>query len=169
MKARRKGFATGFTLVELMVVLVVLAVAASMVTMSLSATSGHGLASAADQLASTLEEARWQAISTARRIAWEAPPTNNPASNADQEARWYEQTQDGAWRLRVMPHATSTLAGVSVSIAQPRPANDAPARLVLGPEPVGMAACVLLTQEGSTIAVVSDGVAPFSVRRNARC
>ena len=167
--ARRKWLATGFTLVELMVVLVVLAVAASLVTMSLSATGGHGLASAAEHLASTLEEARWQAISTGRRIAWEAPKTNNPASNAAEAARWYEQTQDGVWRLRVMPHATSLFAGVSLSIAQPRSTDDAPARLVLGPEPVGLASCVLLTQEGRTVAVVSTGITPFAVRHDARC
>ena len=169
MKARHGALATGFTLVELMVVMVVLAIVVSMVTLSISAASGHALESAAERLSSTLEEARWQAISTGRRIAWEAPQFSTPASKTSAEARWYEQTQDGIWQLRIVPPTTPLADNIAVSIVQPRSTNDVPSRLVLGPEPVGMSACVLLTQEGSTVAVVSDGVAPFSVQRDDRC
>ena len=169
MRTQRNARQPGFTLLELMVVLVVLAVMATLVTLSVSAASGHTLESTAEHLASTLEQARWQAITTGGRIGWEAPRTHSPPGNTPQEALWYEQTRDGIWRLRTTPATAALFAGVSVSIALPRPGNDAPARLVLGPEPVGVAACVLLTQEGSTLAVASDGVAPFSVRRDGRC
>ena len=168
-KARSRALATGFTLLELMVVLVVLAIVGSMVTLSISAASGHALESAAERLSSTLEEARWQAIATGRRIAWEAPQTNPPAGKTSAEARWYEQTQDGVWQFRIAPLTTPLFDNIAVSIVQPRSTNDVPARLVLGPEPVGMTACVLLTQDGSTVAVVSDGVAPFSVQRDDHC
>lgn len=151
-----------------MVVLVILAIAASMVMLSVSAASGHALESSAERLASTLEQARWQAISTGRRIAWETPLANATAQKTN-EAQWYDQTQDGVWHLRVAPAAATSLTGLTVTIAQPLPAHNGPARLVLGPEPVGMAACVMLTQDGYTLAVVSDGVSPFTVRRDARC
>ena len=168
MSARCNRLASGFTLVELMVVLVVLAVTASLVSWSVSAARGHGLESAAEQLAAILEQARWQAISTGRRIAWELPQSSSAAGSTMPQARWYEQTQDGIWHLRVTP-AAAALAGVSLTIAQPRFAGDTPARVVLGPEPAGAAVCILLMQEGSTVAVASDGIAPFAVRRDARC
>ena len=168
MSARCNRLASGFTLVELMVVLVVLAVTASLVSWSVSAARGHGLESAAEQLAATLEQARWQAIATGRRIAWELPQTSGAAGSTMPQARWYEQTQDGNWHLRVTP-AAAALADVSVTIVQPRSAGNTPARLVLGPEPAGVAVCILLMQEGSTVAVASDGIAPFAARRDARC
>ena len=83
MHAQRQSIAAGFTLVELMVVLVVLAIAASVVAMSVMPASGHALETAAENLASTLEAARWRAISTRRRIAWEAPATGQAA------AQWF--------------------------------------------------------------------------------
>ena len=168
MNAHCNRLASGFTLVELMVVLVVLAVTASLVSWSVSAARGHGLESAAEQLAATLEQARWQAISTGRRIAWELPQTSGAAGSTMAEARWYEQTQDGLWHLRVTPAAVA-LAGVAVTLAQPRFAGATPARVVLGPEPAGVAVCILLMQEGSTVAVASDGIASFAVRRDASC
>jgi general secretion pathway protein H len=70
----------GFTLVELLVVLVVLAVATSLITVSVSAASGHVLEGAGEQLAASLEEARWQAISTGRRIAFETPAAHTHAA-----------------------------------------------------------------------------------------
>ncbi len=158
----------GFTLIELMLVLVVLGIAASLITLSFSATRGHALESAAENLSSTLEEARWHALSTGRRIAWEAPAGAAPA-----QPQWYEQSPAGVWQARATPLATLTkgaaLDGITVTVAQPRPAPDAPARLVLGPEPVGAAACVILALDGQTLTIVSDGVAPFSVHRDARC
>ena len=166
MKVPQITLASGFTLVELMVVLVVLAVAASMVTLSVSGASGHALEGAAEHLSSTLEDARWQAISTGRQIAWEAPQSTTPGGSAIPEARWYEQTPDRNWHLRAAPAAIPPLAGLTLRIVRPLATNEAPARLVLGPEPVGVAACILLTQEDNTVAVVSDGVAPFSVQRN---
>lgn len=168
MNLRRKFVPSGFTLVELMVVMVVLAIAASMVMLSVSAAEGHALESSAEHLASSLEEARWQAVSTGRRIAWESPPASATSQYAI-EGQWYDQAQDGVWHLRAIPASVKPLPGLRVAIAQPAPILNTPARLVLGPEPVGTVACVLLTLDGNTLAVVSDGVSPFSVRRDAHC
>lgn len=157
----------GFTLVELLVVLVVMAIAASMVTWSIAPTSGHALESAAERLAATLEEARWRAIATGRRIAWEAPAQDDSGGSAT--PRWYEQTSHGTWQLRVTPGAAAPLTGINAAAVLPRATGGAPMRLELGPEPVGAALCVLLTAQGSSMAVSSDGVAPFTVRRDAGC
>ena len=148
--------ATGFTLIELMVVLVILAVTTSLITLSVSAATGHVLESSAEQLAATMEEARWRAISTGRRIAFETP--------AGQAPLWYEQLADSTWRLRAPSHGDAYPAGVTLHIAQ-TPHAAAQPRAVLGPEPVGAAICVQLTHEGGAMAVVSDGVAPFALRR----
>lgn len=159
MKITRRAHTDGFTLIELMVVLVVLAVATSLITLSVSAATGHVLEGAAEQLASTLEAARWRAISTGRRIALETP--------AGQAPLWYEQLNDGTWRPRVAPAEFAQATGVTLQIAQ---ANNAmAARAVLGPEPVGAAICVQLAHEGAAMAVISDGISPFAVRREAGC
>ncbi len=157
----------GFTLIELLVVLVVLAIAAAMVGWSIAPTSGHALESAAEGLATTLEEARWRAIATGRRIAWEAPAQNDGDDGST--PRWYEQTPQGTWQVRVTPGAGTPLAGINATVVLPRAVGGSPMRLELGPEPVGAAACVLLTAQGSSMAVSTDGVAPFVVRRDASC
>jgi general secretion pathway protein H len=153
----------GFTLVELLVVLVVLAVATSLITVSVSAASGHVLEGAGEQLAASLEEARWQAISTGRRIAFETP--------AGQAPLWHEQLADGTWRTRMLPAGAADAypPGVTLQVAATGNATAAPARIVLGPEPVGAGACVQISHEGAHLAVVSDGIAPFAVRRGAGC
>ena len=162
---RRAQFASGFTLVELMVVLVVLAIAGAMVGLAVSAGNGHALESAAERLSATLEETRWRAISTGRRIALEIPQAGSSA----QLLLWYEQKQDGVWRIRESAGTDSPFTSVAIHIALPRPVADAPSRLVLGPEPVGAPACVLLSQDSNTVAVISNGVSPFAVRRDAGC
>jgi prepilin-type N-terminal cleavage/methylation domain-containing protein len=163
----------GFTLVELLVVLVVLAIVASVATFSVSAGDGRALESTAERLASTLESARWQAISTASRVALAVPQSPASASSSTSasasELSWYDQTREGLWLLRVTDTQAVPLSGATVTIAQPRPADGTPARLILGPEPVGPPACLLLTLDSSTIAIVSDGIAPFSLRHDARC
>jgi general secretion pathway protein H len=170
-RAQRALPAAGFTLLELMVVMVVMAIVVSMVALSPSWSSARALDGAAERLSAMLEEARWQAISTGRRIAWEAPPANMPAGSAPAVASWYEQTGNGNWALRPGLFITPPLDGIAVTVDQSRVANSAglPGRLILGPEPVGMPACILLSREGSMVAVVSDGVAPFFVQREDGC
>lgn len=165
---RRNTCACGFTLVELMVVLVVLAIAGAMVSFSVSARNGftgHSLESAAEHLSAQLEEARWRAISTGRRIALEVPQS----APATQSLQWREQKADGLWHIREMPGTTERFSSVAIQIALPRPAAGAPSRLILGPEPVTAPACVLLTHEGNQVTVASDGIAPFAVQRDTGC
>jgi type II secretion system protein H len=167
-KAHPTAPAAGFTLLELMVAMVVMAIAVSMVTLSLSANSARALDGTAESLSSALEAVRWQAISTGRLIAWEAPQADSPGRAVP---AWYEQAPDGHWEPRADFFRTPSLDGIAVTVVQPRAANSGgvPGRLTLGPEPVGLPACVLLSRERSTVAVVSDGVSPFLVRRGERC
>ena len=71
--------------------------------------------------------------------------------------------------MRVTPGAGTPLAGINATVVLPRAVGGSPMRLELGPEPLGAAACVLLTAQGSSMAVSTDGVAPFVVRRDASC
>ena len=170
MRIRYVSTTTGFTLIELVVVIAVLAIAAAVATFSIAAGRGHVLEAIAERLASNLESARWHAISTGRRVAWEAPWVEvSAAGGPAREARWYDQMINGSWQRRVPESDEMPQAGLSIRIAQPLGAQGAAARLVLGPEPVGVPACVLLTLEGAMIAVVSDGVTPFAVKRDGRC
>ena len=163
--------ASGFTLIELMVVLVILSIVVSMVSLSISAATGRTLENEAERLSATLEEVRWQAVSTGRRVAWEPPQIPTSSRETSTATRWYEQTQDGSWRLRLgtSSDVAPLLNDILVTIVRPRLTQDALHRLVLGPEPVGMSTCILLTKQGNTVSVVSNGIAPFSVQHDDHC
>jgi prepilin-type N-terminal cleavage/methylation domain-containing protein len=161
----QRAMSRGYTLVELLVVMVVLTIMVSLVSFNVSAFSGHALDGAAAQWAASLEAARWQAVSTRRRIAWQPP------SPQAQSSLWLVQDADHQWRPYSQFQVTAAYAApeVTVSLVTPTPASTDTPRLVLGPEAVGAASCVTLTQGTRTLAISSDGVSPYTVRHDGRC
>jgi general secretion pathway protein H len=135
-------FALGFTLLELLVVVAIMALATAGVSLALRDTAGAQLDREAMRLAALLESARAQ--SRARGVP----------------VRWYP-TETG-FRFEGLPPETLPEHWLAEGIqVQPAPP------VVLGPEPIiGPQAVVLSSAvlSGNSLRVATDGLRPFTVR-----
>ena len=133
----------GFTLIELVVVIAIVALGTALVTLALPDTRGAALARDADRLAALLESARAQSRAAGVPVRWR--PTAGgfvfdglPATAPRLPDRWLD--------------------------AQTAVAGNAP--LLLGPDPVIGAQAVVLYRAGEgqpRLRVGTDGLHPFSV------
>jgi general secretion pathway protein H len=135
--------ARGFTLLELLVVVALIAIATAGVSLSLRDSADSALERDATRLAALLETARAQARASGLPVVWRNTPTGFvfeglPAPGLPQ--RW----------LHAHTHTT------------------APQAVVLGPEPLIPAQSIALTSTTGTSPtwwVVSDGLRPFQAQR----
>ena len=137
----------GFTLLELLVVVAIIALASAGVSLALRDTSQVQLERDADRLAALLESARARSRVSGVPVRWRATPDGfrfeglSPTDQPDSELpeRWLDQD--------------TRVAETTV--------------LLLGPEPIIEPQAVLLesgTQPGKTVRVATDGVRPFALQ-----
>lgn len=142
MRTSVPGSSKGFTLLELLVVVAIMALATAGVSLALRDTAGAQLDREAMRLAALLESARAQ--SRARGVP----------------VRWYP-TETG-FRFEGLPPETLPEHWLAEGIqVQPAPP------VVLGPEPIiGPQAVVLSSAalSGNSLRVATDGLRPFTVR-----
>jgi len=149
---RRAGHQQGgFTLLELMVVVAIVALATALATLALPANGSRALSRDADRLAALLEAARAQSRAagvpvtwrlTANGFAFDGLPTNVTTDGAPWPDHWLD-------------------ANTQATLLTP---GGAP--LVLGPDPVIGPQAVLLYRAGQNaprLRVATDGLRPFTV------
>lgn len=127
---------SGFTLLELLLVIVIGAIAVSGVVMALPSSQNRQLTQEADRLAALLESARARSRATGEAVYFQAEGKKMGFTGA--------QTQSILPAHWMYP---DTLAK--------------PVQLILGPEPVIDAQRVVIEQSGLSKVVSSDGVRPF--------
>lgn len=135
----------GFTLIELMVVIAIIALGSSVVSLALPDAEARALARDAERLAALLESARAQSRAIGVPVVWH--PTRDgfafeglPPSPSPLPRHWLD---------------ARTVAGSSAPIW-------------LGPDPVLAPQAVELRRTGSTLAplrIATDGLRPFAVER----
>lgn len=139
----RPARARGFTLLELMVVVAIMALAAAGVSLSLRDSGQSQLEREADRLAALLEAGRAQSRANGVPVRWRPLPQGFRFEGLPTSARL-----PSGW---LQP-------GVLVQPATP---------LVLGPEPLLPPQSVTLTLQGSAsppLRVATDGLRPFAVQ-----
>lgn len=149
---RRHGLrATGFTLLELIVVIAIIALATAGVGLALRDSGQATLDREAERLAALLESARAQSRSSGTAVRFRPTP-NGP------EAFVFDGLPPGAlptgWMSSGM-HAQAIAADGTAAIA-----------LLLGPDPIIAAQQILLTSDGPparTLRIATDGLRPFAV------
>jgi len=136
----------GFTLVELLVVIALIAIASGLASLALRDPAANSLEQEGARLAALLESARAEARSSGVAVRWETR-TNDasaqdfrfvglPASN-DLPQHWLHQ-------------------GVSADIVGAR-------AIVLGPEPMIPAQRIVLSLDDRRLTLATDGLGPFEV------
>ena len=135
----------GFTLIELMVVVALIAVATAGAVLSLRDSASAALERDAQRLAALLESARGQARASDARVVWQA--------------------QEGGFVWQGLPQPATAHTWLS-----PDTRSRSLGPVVLGPEPLIAPQRIELysaTQPGQRLWVVSDGLRPFGVARTA--
>ena len=145
MKARQ----IGFTLIELMVVMVLIAIASAVVSLSLRDPMATQLEHEAARLVALLESARTEARASGLPASWE-PRTEQGAA-------------DG-FRFIGLP-ASSELPSrwLSEGVTAEVPGARA---VVLGPEPLIGAQRIVLSLANQRLTLTTDGLGPFVVNDN---
>ena len=152
-RTARAGGQRGFTLIELMVVVLIVALASGMVVFSLRDTQGIALEREGQRLAALLEYARAQSRLQGTPVRWRVTRNGFALEGLNKpvpEQPWLSQD------TRVLDVLPRNPAIDSASLAA----------LALGPEPVLSPQSVLLGSgqtPGNTVRIATDGVRPFAI------
>jgi len=143
---RRRSHSAGFTLIELMVVVALIAIASAVASLALRDPAATRLEHEAARLAALLEAARSEARAIGLAVSWMPLVDPNgvggfrfvglPASNA-LPTRWLSQ-------------------GVSAELPGAR-------AVLLGPEPLIGAQRIVLHLDDQSLTLATDGLGPFGV------
>ena len=150
MRLRRQG---GFTLIELMIVVALIAVASAVATLSLRDPAASQLDREAVRLSALLESARAQARMMGLSVRWEPRRGDTPGlvETAGTDFRFV-----GLPAALDFPQHWLGPGAVQVQIVGSRFA-------LLGPEPVIGPQRILLRLENQRLDLVTDGLGPFVV------
>lgn len=150
--------AAGFTLLEMLVVLVIVGLLVAVVTLAPSRNRHTDLAEEAQRLANLLESAGDEAQVRSMPIAWQ------PVGGG---YRFVQRTENGAWApmtddLYRARRWGSAVTGVSVRYTG---GGEVPSRVVLGSESIDVPVTITLWSGEVRMAVVGTGIGNFVVRR----
>jgi general secretion pathway protein H len=139
---RRAGtaFAGGFTLLELLLVVALIAVASAGVAFALRETGEQLLEREAQRLVAQLDAARAQSRATGVAVVWHSDPAGYSFAGMQPAGR-----EPTPWMA----------AGIVVRDAQ---------TLVLGPEPIIERQQIELVLGAQSLRIATDGLRPFSVQ-----
>ena len=157
MTARRARQAAGFTLVEVMVVLVIIGITLGLVSLNAMPSTHQNLEGEAKRIALLLQLARDEAIVRNRLVAFEADPEGYRFLVRN-EAQWTPLLQDDMLRGRPFKSAPLKL------LLDPAGAGSAnPLRITFGREPVDKPFTLTLANGDDSVAIRADGIGHFSV------
>ena len=157
MPAMRTARTRGFTLVELLVVMVIIGLTLGMATLNAIPSPRQDLDKEAQRLALLLQLARDEAIVRNRLVAFEA--------NGDRyrfmvrgDAGWEPVTRDDLLREREFKNSPLQLILEPTSTGNPDML-----RITFGREPVDRPFVLTMAKGGNTVAIRADGVGHFTV------
>lgn len=160
--ARRRSVGHGFTLLELLIVVALIAVASAVASLALPDPAASRLEQEAARLATLLEAGRAQSRALGLPVRWAPGPANGgdaATALADPAVPPAAFHFDGLPAGHGLPQRWLVADGEPPLIALP----ERQAWITLGPEPVIGPQRVVLSLGQRRIAVASDGISPFRV------
>lgn len=141
----------GFTLMELMVVVAIIAIASAGVMFAIPDASATALERDAQRLAALLDSARAQSRASGLAVVWRATPEG--------------------FKFEGLPQAKNASTGEMVDLVK-FPTNwlssdtrvDESSRLALGPEPIIARQEVVLLNAARSLTLATDGIRPFAIK-----
>ena len=156
-RRRTCGNCSGFTLLELLVVLVIAGIMLGMVSFNAMPGERQALERDAQRIALLLQLARDEAIVRNRPIAFEAE-SDRYRFLLREGNEWQVLAQDDLLREREFARSP-----VDLSIAPGRAQRDGPLRVVFGREPVDNPFVLTLASGNSQVRIRADGIGHFVV------
>ncbi|QNA90771.1 prepilin-type N-terminal cleavage/methylation domain-containing protein [Massilia sp. Dwa41.01b] len=151
--------AAGFTLVEIMVVMVIIGITLGLVSVNAIPSPRQDLVDEAKRLTLLLQLARDEAIVRNRQVAFEATPERYSFLVRGEQG-WEAVTQDDLLRQRAFRHAPIRL------LLDPPTAGTGTGdivRVTFGREPVDKPFVLTLASGDNRVAIRADGVGHFTV------
>lgn len=149
--------ARGFTLLELLVVLVIAGILMGVVAFNAMPGERQALQNEAQRIALLLQLARDEAIVRNRPIAFEADSERYRFLIRDGD-KWEPLAQDDLLREREFKRAP-----IALSISPPAAAESNPLRIIFGREPVDKPFVLTMAAGDASVAVRADGIGHFVV------
>lgn len=147
----------GFTLLELLAVIVIVGITLGMVSFNAMPDERQVLQNDAQRIALLLQLARDEAIVRNRPIAFEAEADRYRFLLRDGKT-WQALQQDDMLREREFKRFP-----VNLSISPPSPEQTTALRIVFGREPVGIPFVLTLATGDAQVAIRADGIGHFAV------
>ena len=157
MSGSARAMQRGFTLLELLVVLVIAGIMLGVVSFNAMPGEQQVLQNDAQRIALLLQLARDEAIVRNRPIAFEAEPERYRFLIRDGD-QWQALTQEDLLREREFKHPP-----VVLSITPAVAAQTNPLRLVFGREPVDKPFVLTMAEGNATVNIRADGIGHFVV------
>ncbi len=150
--------AGGFTLIELMVVMVIIGITLGMVSLNALPSPRQNLENEAKRLALLLQLARDEAIVRNRLVAFEAGSDSYRFIVRNDQSSWDQITNDDLLRQRPFKNAP-----VTVLLDPPGAGTGNPMRITFGREPVDKPFIMTLIAGDNSVRVRADGIGHFTV------
>jgi general secretion pathway protein H len=170
----RQNKARGFTLLELLIVITIIAIGSAGVVFAFRDSDATSLDREADRLSAMLESARAQSRSSGVAMLWVPLPEGFAMLSAQELAAALTQARQSNGQLNLAADqirpwlAAGTAANVtSPGNAQTNVRGSAPTSaqfLTLGPEPMLAAQAIVLSRGQQQLRIASDGLRPFRVQ-----
>jgi general secretion pathway protein H len=150
--------ARGFTLVELMVVMVIIGIALGAVSLNIVPSPREQLEKEAQRVALLLQLARDEAIVRNRQVVFEAEP-DRYRFLVRTETGWEALQGDDLLRERQFDHSP-----IALSLNPPGAGGTNPLRITFGREPVHPPFVLTLADGDNAVGIHADGIGHFTVQ-----
>jgi general secretion pathway protein H len=156
-RARCRRLANGFTLLELLVVMVIVGITLGAVSFNSMPSERQILQNDAQRIALLLQLARDEAIVRNRPIAFEAE-ADRYRFLLFEENKWQALEQDELLREREFKRSP-----VAFTVIPPAAEQTNPLRIIFGREPVGIPFVLTLAVGDAQVVIRADGIGHFVV------